>query len=199
MSNDLFCAFQPKRATVPSLPLLFVSPEIVRPATTKLARPRMPSAFFAAALASPFARIAESGICSTSPRPKVGVGMRKIALTFFTAVAKSGCVREQAAAPVLPLIVKIACTPPSGVSSAFRTKRTSRTGPFSVRNDSTLSRPPFCVANATCGLTAGLVPPTAGCAWQPPQLSRFIRGPSPSATCSAPSKSALPALKYAVC
>ena len=30
-------------------------------------------------------------------------------------------------------------------------------------------------ANATCGFTAGLVPPVAGCEWQLPQPSRFIR------------------------
>lgn len=30
-SSDLLCAFQPKRATAPSFPLLFVSPVIVRP------------------------------------------------------------------------------------------------------------------------------------------------------------------------
>ena len=56
--------------------------------------------------------------------------------------------------------------------------------------------PPLRLANATCGFTAGLEPPTAGCEWQPPQLSRFMVGPSPSATFSASAKSALPALKY---
>src|SRR5262249_25178602 len=50
------------------------------------------------------------------------------------------------------------------------------------------------VANATCGFTTGLVPPTAGCAWHPAQLSRFIIGPSPSATFSTSLKSSLPAL-----
>ena len=49
------------------------------------------------------------------------------------------------------------------------------------------------VANATCGLTAGLVPPLKGCAWQPTQLSRFMRGPMPSVISSASSKSSFPA------
>src|SRR5262252_1548097 len=38
-SSDLFCAFQPKRAIVPSLPFLFVVPEMVLPFTTILTLP----------------------------------------------------------------------------------------------------------------------------------------------------------------
>src|SRR5689334_12714168 len=64
-------------------------------------------------------------------------------------------------------------------------------------NDGIVFLPPLLLANATCGLTAGLVPPVAGCAWQPPQLSRFMRGPNPSAGVSASLKSSLPALKSA--
>ena len=61
--SDLFCAFQPKRVTVPSLPLRF-------------GRPPIPSACFAAASAARFARIVASGISSMSPDPKSGVGIR---------------------------------------------------------------------------------------------------------------------------
>src|SRR5262245_13550153 len=73
--------------------------------------------------------------------------------------------------------------------------RTSRTGPSADRKDGTRSRPPLAVAKATCGLTAGLVPPIAGCAWQPPQPSRFIVGPRPSSTSSASLKSSRPCSK----
>src|SRR3981189_554901 len=58
------------------------------------------------------------------------------------------------------------------------------------------SVPPSRFRNPISGLIAGLVPPTDGCAWQPPQLSRFIRGPSPSATRSDSAKSVWPAEKY---
>src|SRR5216684_2136545 len=89
------------------------------------------------------------------------------------------------------------CVRPSGVPSAFFTNLASRTGPFGVINDGTVLVAPFTAANATWGFTAGLVPPTAGCKWQPPQLPRFIVGPRPSATVSSSSKSSLPALKNA--
>src|SRR6185312_12597525 len=95
-SSDLFCAFQPKRATVPSLPLLLVWPETVRPATEKLARPRMPSGCLEPALACALARIAESGIASINPDPKTGVGTRKITFLALIAPGKSGCASRQA-------------------------------------------------------------------------------------------------------
>src|SRR6185436_16725916 len=58
------------RAMVPSLPLLLVCPVIVRPATLKLARPRMPSASLAGTLFDWLASSALSGICSIRPAPK---------------------------------------------------------------------------------------------------------------------------------
>jgi hypothetical protein len=57
-SSDLFCAFQPNRAMVPSLPLLLVWPLIVRPDTWKFGRPLMPSALFAGALPAALSAIA---------------------------------------------------------------------------------------------------------------------------------------------
>src|SRR5882672_552059 len=62
-------------------------------------------------------------------------------------------------------------------------------------NEGTLSVPPSFAANATCGFTNGLVPPSAGCMWHPPQLSRFILGPRPSSTSSAEAKSVAPEAK----
>ena len=63
----------------------------------------------------------------------------------------------------------------------------------------TRSVPPSFEAKATCGFTAGLVPPMAGWLWQPAQPSRFIRGPTPSGTSSTLSKSALPSAKNSNC
>src|SRR5882672_2711831 len=195
-SSDLFCAFQPNRAMVPSLPLLLVWPEIARPLTEKFGRPLMPRFDFCVALVAWFAAIAASGICSISPVPKAGVGMRKITLLLASWAEKFGWVSVHPVAPVRPLMVKIACTPPSGEPSEFFTNLASRTGPFARRNDGAVSVPPSRPAKAICGFTAGAVPPTAGCAWQPPQLSRFILGPSPSGTSSAVTNSVLPVLKY---
>ena len=142
-------------------------PVMVRPATWKFGLPRIPSACFRDMLLAWFARICASGICSISPAPNVGVGMRKITLLFASCVAKSGCASVQGPggetfAPVRPVMVKIACTPPSAVPSGFFTNRASRTGPFSRMKEGTLSVPPFFVANATWGFTNGLVPPSAG-------------------------------------
>jgi len=50
-----------------------------------------------------------------------------------------------------------------GVPSGLRTKRTSRTGPSRRMNAGRRLRAPIAVAKATCGLTAGLEPPIAGC------------------------------------
>ncbi len=44
---------------------------------------------------------------------------------------------------------------------------------------------PKAVAIATCGFTAGDDPPCVGKEWQPTQLSRLKRGPSPSVTVSS--------------
>src|SRR5262245_10184150 len=164
-----------------------------------LGRPRMPRACLAAAEAAWLRTISLSEIASIRPAPNTGVGMRKITLWLATWVAKSGWPTLQFGTSAWPLIVNSACTPPSGVPSALRTNRASRTGPLRRTNEGTRLAMPFLVANATCGLTAGLVPPTAGCAWQPPQLSRFIVGPKPSSTSSASLKSSLPATKAAIC
>src|SRR5882672_11091884 len=123
--------------------------------------------------------MAASGISSMRPAPKVGVGILKITLWLANWASKFGCAREHPLAPARPEIVKTSCTPPSGDPSRLRTNRTSRTGPFAAMNDGTLSVPAPC-ANATGGLAAGLGPPTAGDAWQPAQLSRFIRGQRPA-------------------
>ena len=63
-------------------------------------------------------------------------------------------------------------------------------------NGGSESLPPSLLVNAACGLSAGLDPPTSGCRWHPPQLSRFIRGPRPSATSSAALNSSFAELKY---
>src|SRR5262245_42092843 len=51
-SSVWFCAFHPNLDIVPSLPLLFVFPVIVRPDTAKLAWPLTPSCLLALALAA---------------------------------------------------------------------------------------------------------------------------------------------------
>ena len=126
----------------------------------------MPSAAFTDALALWLARMVASGICSTRPAPKIGVGIRKMTLPAANWRSKFGCEILHALASPLsstrPLITKSACTPPSGVPSGCRLKRTSRTGPSTVRNDGTRLRAPNALATAICGFVAGLVPPTAG-------------------------------------
>src|SRR6185436_17760974 len=179
-SNDLFWLFHPKRAMVPSLPLLFGCPETVLPARMMFGRPRIPNVLRCVALAVWLARMALSGISSISPAPNTGVGMRKIAFLFDTAVAKSGWLMLQPGASSRPVIVYRSCTPPSGLPSAFLMKRTSRTGPVAVMNGGTLFLAWSFPAKATCGFTGGLDPPIAGCEWQPPQPSRFMVGPNPS-------------------
>src|SRR5580765_6040570 len=170
ITSDLFCAFQPKRLIVPSLPLWLKVPLV----------PNVPA--FAAAL---FSKV-ESSMFSINPRPKVGVGMRKITLPVATAWAKLGCVILQAPASTRPVMVYRSSTPPfglftSGLPAALKKngKRASRTGPVAVMNDGTVLRAPSNVAWATCGLVAGLVPPTAGAAWQAAQLLELKRGPRP--------------------
>src|SRR6185295_5612176 len=84
-----------------------------------------------------------------------------------TLPSKSSCLIVQpVASPVestRPLMTNSACTPPSREPSGLNLKRASRTGPCSRRNEGTVLRAPNAVATATCGFTAGLVPPTAGC------------------------------------
>ena len=138
-----------------------------------------------------FCTISRSGMLSISPAPNTGVGMRNTTLLCASSVAKSGWLTLQPGASVRPVIVNRPCTPPSGEPSALRTKRASRTGPFALRNDGSLLVAWLSFANATCGFTLGLVPPIAGCEWQPPQLSRFIVGPRPPATSSTSLKSSL--------
>src|SRR5262245_12653333 len=186
ISSDLFCAFQPNRVTVPSLPLV-------------LSRPEMPSWFLAVEFDATLAAIVESLIASIIPAPNTGVGMRKMMFLAATCASKSSCLMLQPVAPGAPVITNRACTPPSGEPSGFLTKRASRTGPFLVMNDGGLfpaSNGPV-VAKVNCGLTSGELPPVAGWAWQPPQLSRLKRGPTPSATSSADAKSSLPSSKNA--
>src|SRR6266704_2787291 len=88
-----------------------------------------------------------------------------------------------------PVIVKRSSTPPLGsltlgLPAALKKngKRASRTGPVAVMNDGTTLVAPAAFASATCGLTAGAVPPTAGWAWHPAQESRLKRGPRPLAS-----------------
>src|SRR5450755_2495178 len=116
--SDLFCAFQPKRVTPPSLGLVLSVP----PTRPTLSRPAIPLwAFWRDGSAARFARRVESGMDSISPAPKTGVGMRKIMLD---ALEKSGCdIAQLAGLSDLPEIVNRSCTPPSGVPSLFVTNR----------------------------------------------------------------------------
>src|SRR6266404_1193084 len=183
-SSDLFCAFHPKRAMVPSLPLWFV-------------RPEMPSAPLRIALLAWFARITLSGICSIRPAPNTGVGIRKITLPSASCASKSGCSSAHPGASARPASVNKAWTPPSRVPSGFLTNLASRTGPSARMNGGMRLVAPLAFANATWGLANGLVPPVAGCAWQPAQASRFILGPRPSSMLSTCSNSSLPTWKTA--
>src|SRR6516162_7022516 len=124
MCSDLFCAFQPKRLMVPSLPLW-------------LKVPAMPKLFVR--LAAWFLSKLESSRFSIKPRPKVGVGMRKMTLFVATACAKGGCATEQEPASERPVIVKRSSTPPLGalvLTLPFelkkKGKRASRVGPLAV-------------------------------------------------------------------
>src|SRR5207244_12081691 len=144
----LVWAFQPKRATGPSLPLLFAWPEIVWPARTIFGRPRILSDRFMGASLAWLARIPLSGICSIRPAPNTGVGILKITLRRASSCSKSGCASLQRGASVRPAMVNRSWTPPSGVPSGFLTNLASRTGPFSVMNDGTVLAAPFLLANA---------------------------------------------------
>lgn len=123
--------------------------------------------------------IVESGICSISPAPKTGVGIRNIKLLALCACTKSGCDGVHDLASVIPAIVNRSCTPPSDGN------RAARTGPFGVMKNGRLFVAGLrrLLKNATCGFpVGGLVPPTAGLMWQPEQLLRFMVGPRPSVT-----------------
>src|SRR6266511_3700928 len=85
----------------------------------------------------------------------------------------------QLTASIRPVMVYRSETPPSGVPSGFSLNRPSRTGPFTVMNQGTVFVAPASVASATCGLTAGDVPPTVGCAWHEAQLFPLNLGPRP--------------------
>src|SRR6267143_2191921 len=157
----------------------------------------MPSTPFRIALLAWFARITLSGICSIRPAPNTGVGIRKITLPSTSCASKSGCPSAHPGASARPAIVNKAWTPPSRVPSGFLTNLASRTGPSAWMNGGMRLVAPFEFANATWGLANGLVPPVAGCAWQPAQLSRFIVGPRPSSMLSTCSNSSLPTWKNA--
>src|SRR6266404_1659228 len=157
----------------------------------------MPNDLLCCALAVNVAWRPESGTASTNPAPNTGVGMRKMTLFAATAAAKFGCVMLQPGASERPVMTKRACTPPSGVPSGLRTKRASRIGPFAVMKDGTVFLAPISVAAATCGLVGGLDPPTAGCAWHPPQPVILKRGPNPLATASTSLNTSVEAVKKA--
>src|SRR6202451_1595296 len=134
MCSDLFCAFQPKRLMVPSLPLWLKAP-----LTPKLLL-RFTSSLF---------NKVESSMFSIKPEPKVGVGMRKITSFSDTAVAKLGCgsvvLLLHVPASERPVTVYRSSTPPFG-SLVFTVplvlkkngKRASRVGPLAVMKDGTV-------------------------------------------------------------
>src|SRR5271156_5999059 len=151
---------------VPSLGLVLNCPEI-------------PNCDFSAAFELKAVVRPRSEMPSTNPRPKSGVGMRKMTLCAANAAGKFSCLILQPGASGRPDITYSSCTWPSGVPSGFCTKRASRTGPFKVIKGGTTLWAPCRVATATCGLAVGFVPPKAGCAWQPPHELRLYRGPKP--------------------
>ena len=67
-SSDLFCAFHPKRVTVPSLPAVFTCPVMPR------------SRFNPAGSEARLFLMVASVMLSIKPPPNTGVGMRKIML-----------------------------------------------------------------------------------------------------------------------
>src|SRR6478609_12204438 len=158
ISIDLFCAFQPNLVMVPSLPLVLKRPVIPAALLTLLRAARL------------FFRMVSDAF-STKPSPKVGMGMRKMMLPFWSWVAKSGCFRAQpAGASVRPVMVNRSCTPPSGVPSEFLTKRTSSAGAFGVRKVGIVLLALSRLAMPLWGFGVGLLPPTTGCEWQRKQL-----------------------------
>src|SRR6478672_8608893 len=174
ISRDLFCAFQPKRVIVPSLPLV-------------LKRPAIPRAALAAAFAARLACRLRSGVFSTKPRPKVGVGIRNTTLLLASCAGKFSCGKPQPGASKRPRMEYKLCTPPSNPPAVFMMKRASRTGPLGKMKGGTALVAPSSVASATCGLgtgltgllNPGLLPPTAGSAWHCAQLLPLNPGPRP--------------------
>src|SRR5580698_7306248 len=158
MCSDLFCAFQPNRLIVPSLPLWLKAPEM----------PRLLLLF-----AAWFFNKVESSRFSINPAPKVGVGMRKMMLLTCSAALKLGCGRLQLPASLRPLTVNRSSTPPLGalvftVPFALKKngKRASRVGPLAVMKYGVESFGATGLpANPNCGLTAAPLPPIAGCVW----------------------------------
>src|SRR6478672_4086412 len=175
INRDLFCAFQPKRVMVPSLPLV-------------LKRPAMPRAALAAAFAARLACRLLSGVFSTKPRPKVGVGIRNTTLLLASCGGKFSCGRPQPGASKRPWMEYRLCTPPSNPPAVFMMKRASRTGPLGKMNGGTTLVAPSSVASAICGLgtgftglfNPGLLPPTAGSAWHSAQPLPLNPGPRPT-------------------
>src|SRR5665213_649549 len=129
--------------------------------------------------------IASSLMLSISPRPNVGVGIRKEILFSATIRWKSGWPIWQLPASLRPLIVKRPCTPPSGLlvtlslASTANLNRASRTGPVRLINCGTEFVAPSALATAIWGFTLGLVPPTEGWAWQLEQELELNEGPRP--------------------
>src|SRR3954453_5538423 len=160
-SSDLFWAFQPKRAMVPSLPLRLKVPLMPRPLPV--------------CADWLFSRV-ESSMFSTRPAPNTGVGMRNMRLLAACAALKLGCCRLQEPASARPETVNRSSTPPLGaavlaVPLALKKngKRASRVGPFAVMKDGMelvlpLTMP--ALMTEASGLLAGLEPPNVGCEWQ---------------------------------
>src|SRR5271166_101575 len=147
MCSDLFCAFQPNRLIVPSLPLWLKVPET----------PKLLLRFFAWLV-----NRVESSTFSIKPAPNVGVGIRKMMLLVCCAVLKLGCGRLHVPASGRPLTVNRSSTPPLGafvLGEPLELKkngnRASRVGPFAVMNDGVVSwgATPSLV-NWNCGFTA---------------------------------------------
>src|ERR1035438_1966027 len=128
---------------------------------------------------------------SIRPAPKVGVGMRKMMSFAAWAAAKPGWGRVvallQVPASWRPVTVNRSSTPPLGalvltVPLALKKNgnRASRVGPFAVMKvGMVLPGATPLLGKRNSGLTAGPVPPTAGCAWQELQLLELKRGPRP--------------------
>src|ERR1700722_16825863 len=194
MCSDLFCAFQPNRVMVPSLPLWFKVPEMPR-------RLLLLAAVF-------FSRV-DSSRFSIRPAPKVGVGIRKIMSFACCAAAKLGCGRLQLPASERPVTVNRSSTPPLGAlvfTEPLLLKkngnRASRVGPLAVIKDGVVSLGATpALLNWNWGLIAAPDPPIAGCAWHELQLFELNRGPrpllAPPETDSTSWKRACPSVKKA--